>query len=116
MHSVLTRLNALAAYTMSVLAGLTFLCFLSTFLFVDYQGRRLISMEFKPGFLSISNHKSVLIQSVFCEVSTKIAIDWFLSQTAARADINTVNVVVKHVPDFSASREKVRETTMIVGL
>ena len=38
MHSVLTRLNALAAYTMSVLAGLTFLCFLSTFLFVDYQG------------------------------------------------------------------------------
>jgi len=63
MHSVLTRLNALAAYTMSVLAGLTFLCFLSTFLFVDYQ-------------------------------------------TAAKADINTVNVVVKHVPDFSASREK----------
>merc|ERR1712115_194618 len=48
---------------MSVLAGLTFLCFLSTFLFVDYQ-------------------------------------------TAAKADINTVNVVVKHVPDFSASREK----------
>ena len=27
-------------------------------------------------------------------------------QTAAKADINTVNVVVKHVPDFSASREK----------
>ena len=31
------------------------------------------------------------------------------AQTAAKADINTVNVVVKHVPDFSASREKVRE-------
>ena len=63
-------------------------------------------MEFTPGFLSISNHESVLIQSVFCEVSRKIAIDWFISQTAAKADINTVNVVVKHVPDFSASREK----------
>ena len=56
MHSVLTRLNALAAYTMSVLAGLTFLCFLSTFLFVDYQGRTThfdgiytrISVNFKP--------------------------------------------------------------------
>ena len=31
------------------------------------------------------------------------------AQTAAKADINTVNVVVKHVPDFSASREKVSE-------
>ena len=31
MHTVLTRANALAAYTMSVLAGLTFVCFLSTF-------------------------------------------------------------------------------------
>ena len=36
MHSVLTRLNALLAYTMSVLAGLTFVCFLSTF-FLDYS-------------------------------------------------------------------------------
>ena len=63
MHSVLTRLTALFWYTMYVLVGLTFLCFLSTFLFVDHQ-------------------------------------------TAAKADINTVNVVVKHVPDFSASREK----------
>ncbi len=61
MHSVLTRLNALAAYTMSVLAGLTFLCFASTFLTEDYR---------------------------------------------AHAEINTVNVVVKHVSDYSASREK----------
>jgi signal peptidase complex subunit 3 len=60
MHTVLTRANALAAYTMSVLAGLTFVCFLSTF-FLDY-----------------STH----------------------------ANINTVKVVVKHVPDYSASREK----------
>ena len=60
MHSVLTRLNALAAYTMSVLAFLTFLCFASTF-FLEYK-------------------------------------------TAAQ--INTVNVVVKHVSDYSASREK----------
>ena len=60
MHTVLTRLNALAAYTMSVLAGLTFLCFLSTF-FLDYS---------------------------------------------ARSQIGTVNVVVKHVSDYSASREK----------
>ena len=73
-------------------------------------------MEFKPGFLSILSHKSVLIHSVFCEVSKKIAIDWSLSQTAAKADINTVNVVVKHVPDFSASREKVTETTMMMEL
>ncbi len=50
----------MAAYTMSVLAGLTFVCFLSTY-FVDF-----------------STH----------------------------AKINTVKVVVKHVPDYSASREK----------
>ena len=31
MHTALTRTNALAAYTMSVLASLTFLCFLSMF-------------------------------------------------------------------------------------
>ncbi len=37
MHTVLTRLNALAAYTMSVLAALTMACFLSTFLLKDYQ-------------------------------------------------------------------------------
>ena len=36
MHTALTRANALAAYTMSVLASLTFLCFLSTF-FNEYQ-------------------------------------------------------------------------------
>jgi hypothetical protein len=36
MHSALTRANALCAYTMSVLASLTFLCFLSTF-FNEYQ-------------------------------------------------------------------------------
>ena len=36
MHTFLTRANALAAYTMSVLAGLTMVCFLSTF-FLDYR-------------------------------------------------------------------------------
>ena len=36
MHTALTRANALVAYTMSVLASLTFLCFLSTF-FNEYQ-------------------------------------------------------------------------------
>ncbi|KAF4523072.1 hypothetical protein B566_EDAN003084 [Ephemera danica] len=36
MHTVLTRGNAILAYTLSVLAGLTFCCFLST-LFVDYR-------------------------------------------------------------------------------
>ena len=60
MHTILTRLNALAAYTMSVLAALTFICFLSTF-FLDYN---------------------------------------------IHAKIDTVNVVVKHVSDYSASREK----------
>lgn len=60
MHTVLTRANALAAYTMSVLAGLTFICFLSTF-FLEYR---------------------------------------------AEANIHTVKAVVKHVPDYSASREK----------
>ena len=60
MHTVLTRANALAAYTMSVLAFLTFLCALSTF-FLPYS---------------------------------------------APSIINTVKVVVKHVPDYSASREK----------
>ena len=61
MHTFLTRANALAAYTMSVLAGLTMICFLSTF-FLDYR---------------------------------------------TGSKINTVKVVVKHVPDYSASREKV---------
>ena len=60
MHTVLTRANALAAYTMSVLAGLTLVCFLSTF-FLDYR---------------------------------------------TGSKIQTVKVVVKHVPDYSASREK----------
>ena len=46
---------------MSVLAALTFMCFLSTFLFETYS---------------------------------------------APAKMNTVKVVVKHVPDYSASREK----------
>ena len=59
MHTVLTRANALAAYTMSVLAGLTAICALSTL--------------FNP-YLAPSN-------------------------------INTVKVVVKHVPDYSASRK-----------
>ena len=36
MHTALTRANALVAYTMSVLASLTFLCFVSTF-FNEYQ-------------------------------------------------------------------------------
>ena len=35
-HTALTSANALAAYTMSVLASFTFLCFLSTF-FNEYQ-------------------------------------------------------------------------------
>ena len=61
MHTFLTRANALAAYTMSVLAALTFACFLSTFLIETYS---------------------------------------------APAKMNTVKVVVKHVPDYSASREK----------
>merc|ERR1712051_467522 len=61
MHTFLTRANALAAYTMSVLAALTFMCFLSTFLFETYS---------------------------------------------APAKMNTVKVVVKHVPGYSASREK----------
>ncbi|XP_065339484.1 signal peptidase complex subunit 3 [Cloeon dipterum] len=60
MHTVLTRGNAILAYTLSVLAGLTFCCFLST-LFVEYR---------------------------------------------TEAHMNTVKVVVKNVPDYSASREE----------
>nr|QBH72901.1 microsomal signal peptidase 23 kd subunit [Thermobia domestica] len=60
MHSILTRGNAILAYTLSVLAALTFFCFLST-LFVDYR---------------------------------------------TEASMNTVKVMVKNVPDYSASREK----------
>ena len=70
MHTILTRANALAAYTMSVLAGLTMVCFLSTF-FLDY----------KTG-----------------------------------SKINTVKVVVKHVPDYSASREKVSKIFLKTGV
>lgn len=36
MHSVLTRGNAILAYTLSVLAALTFCCFIST-VFIDYR-------------------------------------------------------------------------------
>lgn len=36
MHSVLTRGNAILAYSLSVLAALTFVCFLST-VFLDYR-------------------------------------------------------------------------------
>ncbi|XP_023716934.1 signal peptidase complex subunit 3 isoform X1 [Cryptotermes secundus] len=36
MHSVLTRGNAILAYTLSVLAALTFFCFIST-VFIDYR-------------------------------------------------------------------------------
>ncbi|XP_069696841.1 signal peptidase complex subunit 3 [Periplaneta americana] len=60
MHSVLTRGNAILAYTLSVLAALTFCCFIST-VFIDYR---------------------------------------------TKATMNTVKVVVKNVPDYSASREK----------
>ncbi|XP_067000768.1 signal peptidase complex subunit 3 [Anabrus simplex] len=38
MHSVLTRGNAILAYTLSVLAALTFVCFLST-VFIDYRAQ-----------------------------------------------------------------------------
>lgn len=60
MHSLLSRGNAILAYTLSVLACLTFVCFIST-LFIDYR---------------------------------------------TRASLSTVKVVVKNVPDYSASREK----------
>lgn len=60
MHTVLTRGNAILAYSLSVLACLTFGCFLSTVL-LDYR---------------------------------------------TNVKINTVKVLVKNVPDFSASREK----------
>jgi len=60
MHSAFTRSHALAAYTVSVLAGLTFVCFATT-AFRDYS---------------------------------------------ANATINTVTVLVRNVPDYSASREK----------
>lgn len=60
MHSLLTRGNAIVAYTLSVLAALTCFCFIST-VFIDYR---------------------------------------------AQATMNTVKVVVKNVPDYSASREK----------
>ncbi|XP_046394148.1 signal peptidase complex subunit 3 [Ischnura elegans] len=60
MHSILTRGNAILAYTLTVLAGLTFCCFIST-VFIDYR--------------------------------TKTTMD-------------TVKVLVKNVPDYSASREK----------
>lgn len=36
MHSVLSRVNAISAYTLSVSAALTFFCFLST-VFIDYR-------------------------------------------------------------------------------
>jgi len=60
MHSAFTRSHALAAYTVSILAALTFICF-GTTAFRDYT---------------------------------------------SPATINTVTVVVRNVPDYSASREK----------
>ncbi|XP_045480529.1 signal peptidase complex subunit 3 [Harmonia axyridis] len=60
MHSFLQRGNALLAYTLSVLACLTFACFITT-VFLNYK---------------------------------------------TEADITPVKIVVKNVPDYSASREK----------
>ncbi|KAJ8969429.1 hypothetical protein NQ314_001771 [Rhamnusium bicolor] len=60
MHSVLQRGNSILAYALSVLACLTFACFVST-VFLNY---------------------------------------------VTDAKMNTVKVVVKNVPDYSASREK----------
>ncbi|KAF7993744.1 hypothetical protein HCN44_010339 [Aphidius gifuensis] len=60
MHTVLTRGNAILAYTVSVAGFLTFFCFLTT-VFLDY---------------------------------------------GTNTTLNTVKVVVKNVPDYSASREK----------
>nr|XP_050869378.1 signal peptidase complex subunit 3 [Vespula vulgaris] len=60
MHTVLTRGNAILAFTLSVSACLTFCCFLST-VFIDYR---------------------------------------------ANATLNTVKVVVKNMPDYSASKVK----------
>lgn len=60
MHTVLSRGNAIFAYSLTVLACLTFACFLST---------------------------------VFLNYETKV-------------NVNTVKVLVKNVPDYSAEREK----------
>ncbi|KAK9875894.1 hypothetical protein WA026_009681 [Henosepilachna vigintioctopunctata] len=60
MHSILQRGNALLAYVLSVLACLTFACFIST-VFLNYR---------------------------------------------TEVDISTVKILVKNVPDYSASREK----------
>ncbi|CAG9836162.1 unnamed protein product [Diabrotica balteata] len=60
MHSVLQRGNSIFAYTLTVLACLTFLCFAST-----------------------------------------VCLNYVTD-----ANMNTVKVVVKNVPDYSASREK----------
>lgn len=60
MHTFLTRGNALLTFTLSVLAGLTFFCFLST----------------------------------------------ALNAYSATATIDTVKVLVKNVPDYSAQKEK----------
>ena len=66
MHTALTRANALAAYTMSVLASLTFLCFLSTF-FNEYQviflfflvGNILLdAYDEKPSILNIDHNEN----------------------------------------------------------
>ncbi|EDO44408.1 predicted protein [Nematostella vectensis] len=60
MNTFLSRLNTVFAFTLTVLAGLTFLCFIST-VFLDYQ---------------------------------------------VKVDISTQKALVRHVPDFSVSREK----------
>uniref|UniRef100_A0A1B6KPJ9 Signal peptidase complex subunit 3 n=1 Tax=Graphocephala atropunctata TaxID=36148 RepID=A0A1B6KPJ9_9HEMI len=60
MHSFISRANAILAYTLTVLAFLTFVCFIST-LFIDYR---------------------------------------------TTSTMEAVKVVVKNVPDYSASREK----------
>ncbi|XKL64643.1 hypothetical protein PGB90_004729 [Kerria lacca] len=56
MHSFLSRANAVAAYALSVLACLTFLCFLST-LFIDYRTEASIN-TIRTIVKSISNYNS----------------------------------------------------------
>lgn len=79
MHSVLQRANAISAYALSVLACLTFACFLST-VFLDYRTNADIST----------------VNVVVWVIKTRIFFKLYLFLLCYR----------KNVPDYSASREK----------
>ena len=97
MHSFLSRANTIFAFTLSVVAGLTFCCFLTT-AFDKHQVWFL-----KPNchlVFMILDYQSSTHQFLFISVPLRSI------YPQADVDIQTVRLFVKSVPDFTTDRSK----------